>query len=259
MLPWWIDHHKKLFDHGIMINYASTDNSVEICKQMCPPHWKIVDSINGNVFDPYTNDLEVKAYENMVDGFKITLTVGEFLFTPCPLNDINKFMIDNDLNYIKTWGVCMVDIDPHILPTYDRPLIEQKHHGMISGYETPLSFILTQGHSWYTDTFRYWYSRYYHNEPFGKYSGGRHFVHSDENVFNSGDIFTLKYKYSPWNTNALERMKAYEIRKNEFDSASYKNSEVEHELMYSHLLSTAVDLNENQYFLQNYKYNMSLT
>ena len=32
LLPWWLAHHTKLFDHGILINKGSTDRSVEICK-----------------------------------------------------------------------------------------------------------------------------------------------------------------------------------------------------------------------------------
>ncbi|MBJ3789276.1 glycosyltransferase family 2 protein, partial [Bacillus sp. OA1] len=32
LLPWWLMHHTKIFDHGILINRGSTDRSVEICK-----------------------------------------------------------------------------------------------------------------------------------------------------------------------------------------------------------------------------------
>ena len=34
MLPWWLRHHRELFDHGILIDYASTDRSVEICREL---------------------------------------------------------------------------------------------------------------------------------------------------------------------------------------------------------------------------------
>ncbi len=44
LLPWWLEHHKKYFNHGIMINYASTDNSVSIIKQICPD-WTAIEYI----------------------------------------------------------------------------------------------------------------------------------------------------------------------------------------------------------------------
>jgi hypothetical protein len=45
LLPWWLNHHKKIFNDGLMINYGSTDRSVELIKQICPT-WKIVDTKN---------------------------------------------------------------------------------------------------------------------------------------------------------------------------------------------------------------------
>lgn len=45
LLPWWLNHHKQFFDHGIMINYQSTDRSAEIIKEICPT-WDIVQSKN---------------------------------------------------------------------------------------------------------------------------------------------------------------------------------------------------------------------
>ena len=45
LMPWWLEHHKDMFDHGIMIDYSSTDNSVDIIKEICP-HWEIRQSRN---------------------------------------------------------------------------------------------------------------------------------------------------------------------------------------------------------------------
>jgi len=256
MLPWWINHHKKIFDNGIMINYHSTDRSVEICKELCPPNWKIVNTVN-DTFDPITNDAEVKVYENSLEGFKITLTIGEFLLIPCHLDQINKFMVKKNIDYLKTWGVCMVDADTHILPTHDRSLIEQKHHGMINGYSSPLSLTLNKHHEWYPNSFNYLYGRFYHNQPFGKYTDGRHKVNSD-NVFNVYNIFTLKYKYCPWNKIIFNRVRKFEIKKNEADNLSKILSEQEHNEIYNHFLSTAHDLKNDSNFLNAYNYCMSL-
>jgi hypothetical protein len=31
LLPFWLNHHKNIFNHGIII-----DNSINICKEICP-------------------------------------------------------------------------------------------------------------------------------------------------------------------------------------------------------------------------------
>jgi len=259
LLPFWINHHKKIFDHGIMINYHSDDRSLEICKELCPPHWKIVNTVNDTI-KPTLNDAEVKVYENSVEGFKMTLTVGEFLLVPCQLDHINQFMVQNDFHYLKTWGVCMVDTDPHFLPTHDKSLLEQKHHGMITGYSSPLSMTIDPTHGWYPDSFKYLFSRYYHNRPFGRYTDGRHSLDKvEENkIIDVNNVYTLKYKYCPWNSTTVERMYKFEIKKNEADPLSRILPEAEHHDIYRHFLSTAYDLKNDPQFLNAYNYHKNL-
>ena len=57
LLPWWLDHHKKIFNHGIMINHRSSDSSVDIIKTITP-QWDIVDTLLSE-FDAFMTDLEV--------------------------------------------------------------------------------------------------------------------------------------------------------------------------------------------------------
>lgn len=77
LLPHWLKHHKKYFDHGIMIDYNSTDNSVEIIKEICPD-WEIVTSKN-KYFEGFAIDREVTEIESGIDGFKVCLNITEFL------------------------------------------------------------------------------------------------------------------------------------------------------------------------------------
>ena len=256
LLPWWINHHKKIFDNGIMINYHSTDRSVEICKDLCPPHWKIVNTVNATI-KPILNDVEVKVYENSVEGFKMTLTIGEFLLAPCPLENVNLFMLHNNISYLKTFGVCMVDTDPDNLPTHDKSLIEQKHHGILTGYRAPLSMTLDPHHWWVPDPFNHLYGRYYHNQPFGDYKDGRHEVNSDK-TFDVKDMFTLKYKYCPWNEVTLNRMKAFDVKKHEADEAYNINTVDEHNQMHKYFLIPAHDLIDDYSFKTAYHHCMSL-
>ena len=77
LLPWWLMHHTKLFDHGILINRSSTDRSVEICQQYAP-HWEIRNS-KVLEFDAIQVDHEVMDIEKEVTGWKMTLNTTEFL------------------------------------------------------------------------------------------------------------------------------------------------------------------------------------
>ncbi len=77
LLPFWLKHHREIFDHGIMINYASTDRSVDIIRELCPT-WQVVNSRNHE-FEPCAIDSEVREYEQSLEGWRVCLNVPEFL------------------------------------------------------------------------------------------------------------------------------------------------------------------------------------
>jgi len=78
MLPWWLQHHRWVFDHGIMIDYHSTDRSVEIIRNLCPS-WEIRTTKN-QYFDSTDVDNEVMDIERGLDGWRMALNVTEFLY-----------------------------------------------------------------------------------------------------------------------------------------------------------------------------------
>ena len=77
LLPFWLKHHCSIFTHGIMIDYHSTDKSVEIIKELCPT-WEIRKTKN-EMFDAHLVDKEVMEIEDTLIGFKIALNVTEFI------------------------------------------------------------------------------------------------------------------------------------------------------------------------------------
>jgi hypothetical protein len=85
LLPFWLEYHSLIFDHGIIIDYLSTDNSLRIINKFCP-HWKIIQTRNVNAdgtpnFDAALVDREVQEVERTItDGYKICLNTTEFLF-----------------------------------------------------------------------------------------------------------------------------------------------------------------------------------
>ena len=45
LLPFWLQYHSKIFNDGIIIDYYSTDNSINIINKICP-NWKIIKTKN---------------------------------------------------------------------------------------------------------------------------------------------------------------------------------------------------------------------
>jgi len=105
LLPWWLDHHRKIFDHGIMIDYSSTDRSREIIKKMCP-NWEIIDSRN-QWFCVYGVDNEINDVQSALSGWRMALTVTEFLVGDlCKIFSVNTIdqKIKIPISYFFDWN-----------------------------------------------------------------------------------------------------------------------------------------------------------
>lgn len=132
LLPWWLEHHKKYFDFGVLIDYQSTDSSVEICKEICP-HWQVVPSMHSQ-FDAAACDFEITFYERQLQGWRIALTTTEFL-----VGNIDS--LANNLQHKQQHfvpGIRFTKWDP--LGTLDKskPLWEQIKTG-INYYDNPVA------------------------------------------------------------------------------------------------------------------------
>ena len=86
LLPFWLQHHKNMFDNIIILDYRSTDRSVEICKTICP-NCKIITTRN-QFFDAEEIDKEFMDIEDGIDGIKMILNTTEFLFCETPIKEI---------------------------------------------------------------------------------------------------------------------------------------------------------------------------
>jgi hypothetical protein len=122
MLPWFLNHHKQIFDHGVMIDYHSTDRSREIIQEICPT-WEIVTSRNLD-FRADTIDTEVNDIEREIEGWKICLNVTEQL-----IGDYS--ILDDTPRQLLVPSVFFVDCDRQRTVTHDRPLYEQKFDGFM--------------------------------------------------------------------------------------------------------------------------------
>ncbi len=176
LLPWWLNHHKDKFDWGVCINYASTDRSVEIIKDICPK-WTIVDSIN-DMFDARQCDEEVVKYERQIPGWKVTLNVTEFL--------VGDFSILDDTPEQELIIPCnvMVDVIESEEVDVSKSLIEQKHFGIH-----------------YSDSgARLRRPRCIHNKQHIQYPLGRHY----EN-YNCENLQVCWYGWSPFSSSLIKR------------------------------------------------------
>ena len=190
LLPWWLEHHKKYFNHGIMINYASTDSSVSIIRQLCPD-WTIINSRN-EFFDAKLIDEEVMDIESKVLGWKTCLNTTEFL--------VGDFSLLNNTQDQEITMPCfiMVDAEPEVLPSYNKPLKEQKYHGIHYHGRDPLARR----------------PRLIHNKTRVEYPLGRHFPD-----YNTDKLRVLWYGWSPFNKRSLDRKLQIQNRIPESDKA----------------------------------------
>lgn len=77
LLPWWLEHHKKYFDHGIIVDFGSTDRSAEIIHDICPS-WNVFPS-RYSKFDSSLLEYEMMFYERQIYDWRIAVPVTEFV------------------------------------------------------------------------------------------------------------------------------------------------------------------------------------
>ncbi len=197
LLPWWLKHHREQFDQGILIDYNSTDRSVEICRELAP-HWEVVRT-PFDTFAALKLDFEVMQHEaRYPDAWKVALNTTEFLVGSGLDRAIDR--MDRE-KVLGGWipGAVMVDTDPDSVPSADLPLTEQKTSGF---WENSFDFVQI-GSTWLNKPYR---SRLLHRYLMGAYTPGRHesflpdIVHLDQS-----EIGNWWYGFSPWNREFLMR------------------------------------------------------
>lgn len=193
LIPWWLEHHKKIFDQGIIIDYDSTDRTVAIVREICPD-WIVVKSRN-KYFGALDVDSEVMCIEKMISGWKVALNVTEFFIH----ND--EFIKEMECkNQIFLPSLTMIDSPEQFMtqPDKNKPLVDQRYHG-VPVLNVP---ILDRAH----------HARSMHNINI-QYSGGRHYPISNYRwidppkieCYPTNNALILWYGYCPMNNDMLKR------------------------------------------------------
>lgn len=209
LLPWWLQHHREQFDHGVLINYASTDNSVDICRELVPD-WEIVDS-EHETFSGIMCDFEVMKHEERFPGaWKLVLNTTEFL-VGTQLDNVLRFLETNDYLGGRIPGAVMVDTQPQSPPDPALPLVDQKHHGF---WESDFPFAELEL-DWLKRPTR---TRVLHRYAIGAYGPGRHSSALPGLVNVRRDFLGIYwYGFSPWTPEFVSRKAQIKDRVDDFD------------------------------------------
>ena len=203
LLPFWLEHHRTMFDHGIIIDYRSTDKSLDICREMCPT-WEIVTTRNADFNAEYI-DREVMDIESRIDGIKIALNTTEFLFSGIPL----KSLFNNDTSHvsysIRSFGAYSLNTSlypSNTLELYEQLLLpEVKYHIEHERGERQL-----------------------HNFIHGNYQIGRHKTNNE--ITLTDDLHIIWLGYFPLNEQTINRK--MQIKKNIPESDKNKGLGFQH-------------------------------
>ncbi|MBM10175.1 MAG: hypothetical protein CMF69_11530 [Magnetovibrio sp.] len=192
-LPFWLTYHKQIFDNGIVVDYCSTDRSMEIVREICP-HWTIRKTRNVTpegkpYFHSACNDIEAMEIETETPGYKIFLNTTEWLLTTKPLKEILNTKTETCYRLKPITNVAAVtDKVPISLKGNTREFMQR-------GFGTRIH-----------ETYRVGW-RFIHNFKNGRYHTGRHFTdHPKEFVKEGGpEMFLVWSAFYPWTEEIIER------------------------------------------------------
>lgn len=210
MLQWWIPHHAKKFDHVVVIDYGSTDGSVELIKQL-RPDWTVVRSRNNNFragdVDAEVYDMERNILSKYPMSWVIALNVTEFVIGDTSKLPWKRFRLQYNIPcdfMVDMPNQEYTELDPNV------PIVQQRTFGIPCVYTDRNKYdphdndvdANSQANN-VVHTNRY--MRSLHNYPMNymdnsMYGLGRHFWGTPHN-----DIRILWYGYSPFTKGQVDR------------------------------------------------------
>jgi len=217
MLPWWLMNHVNKFDIGFVIDYNSTDNSLNIVRELAP-HWIVLQSRNNRFgaleCDAEIVDLENYLYSQYDNPVILVLTIAEFLIGN------TKFLDSVPGEYVKfimTAQMCDTMENMYVEPNKNYPLTIQRTFGYreqyVPGIPFPYSDVWTQSLSELGIGPRG--MRCIHNVPI-KYELGRHYWQEPL----EDRLLIASYRYSPHTLGTISRMCAIQDEMSEKDIAT---------------------------------------
>lgn len=128
-LPYWLRHHRRLFRHGVLLDYGSTDRSAELVRRLAPG-WEVRPSRNAQ-FDVAAVDAEVMDVEREFGGWKMCLNATEFVLH----YDLDEYLDGLEARHpgapgVVTTGFIVQDAPDQVgVPLTGDDLWAQRHFG----------------------------------------------------------------------------------------------------------------------------------
>lgn len=184
LLPYWIRHHASMFDMAILIDYNSTDRSVQIIQQEAPNSWQIVRSRNP-LFEAESVDREVVDYEKKYpNAWKIAVNIPEFLVHPNLRRMLAEANPPENGMAFRFRSVLMSGNDSIPLTRFSSLIKQRSVYFYDATHPDP-----RHGETWA--------SRFLHCFPAAKYASGRHVLL--ETAWQWAPIgFIAKFQFTPW-------------------------------------------------------------
>jgi len=134
LLPYWLKHTKLFFDHGIIIDYQSTDKSLEIIKKICPT-WEIrpskLEFFAAKENDDQVMEIERETRTKHLDAWFMALNTTEFLVSPNLDENLKHPTLGCVQIYLMVEHPCFINS-----PLLSNSLLETKWFG----YPQPIQF-----------------------------------------------------------------------------------------------------------------------
>jgi hypothetical protein len=196
LLPSWIKHHREMFDCATIIDYASSDSTVDLIKRHAPSAWRVVASRNAD-FDAEQCDHEVMEVEEGLPGWKIALNATEFLVFP-EIRSVLNNLEARSKSAVRISGYVMADpSDIHHDALDSGETLWSKYHFGVPEHEL---------HRHYppSETSRP-VGRLMHSNSSGQYLTGRHAWQKDDGELPRSVASILWYGFSPWTKKLVDR------------------------------------------------------
>ena len=180
LLPFWLQHHKDMFDELIVVDYRSTDKSIEICKKICPK-CKIITTRNA-YFDAEDIDKEFMDLEKSIVGIKMVLNTTEFLFCEKPIKEIFAGLA-------TPTSIAVNAVSPFSKKVYDN--INNNYELFFNMLNDDVVYHHDRG------------TRQIHTFPHGNYTTGRHTTNNP--TIQTNELHIVWFGYYPLNDRLLGR------------------------------------------------------
>lgn len=172
LLPSWLNHHKKMFTHGVIMDCGSTDRSIQIINEICPT-WEIIKLSNDDI--KLMDIQKIEELESKTDGWKCALNVSEYLI----IDDLNRYLVEFEKNNpnllgVRATGLIIVDQpnNTSIHQFSDPNLILKKNYGYLEAGKSWNGEFGSNGD--FPTTTTIYRSRLIHKNKHGDYTAGRH-------------------------------------------------------------------------------------